>query len=237
LSQSIHAAIIAKLKGIILVSQNIKLTRYTDENLDEALVHIYQMAIELRKADELTAVSFLVTNNLLIKQSGCFYTATIDGKLAGYACFSFGTTNPDLRRLYYFAVPSNLQGLGLGSLVLKSIINSELTKPNGALTVACQPGLASFYEKLGFTNTGECKKFEGDGITEKVYYSQNEVPDVLLVYSHNPNAIPSSIIDEDVSYIPVDLGELVPHLPSVEKNFEIDLTSDLPQDMKRLLTP
>jgi GNAT superfamily N-acetyltransferase len=169
---------IVKLSRINPVSKNIKLTRYTDETLEEALVHIYQMAIELRKADELTAVSFLVTYNLLIKQSGCFYMATIDGKLAGYACFSFGITNPDIRRLYYFAVPSKLQGMGFGSLALKSIIDRELTKPNGALTVACQPAQAGFYEKLGFTNTGECHKFKGDSDNGKVYYSPSEEPDV-----------------------------------------------------------
>lgn len=194
----------------------IELTRYGVDEIEEAIPHIYAMAIELRKANELTGITFAVTYNLLSNQQGCFYTASKDGSIVGYACFSFGEYNPDIRRLYYFAVPNKVQGSGIGSKVIMTIINNELPSSNGALTVACKASLSSFYEKIGFINTG---------------VSEDCAQDVVLTYSKNSLIDPNYIIDQVVFYLSVDLNTLAPHLSVLEREFKLDLTSDLPKSL------
>lgn len=169
-----------------------------------------------------------MTCNLLVSGNGCFYTATINDELVGYACFSFGCHNPDLRRLYYIAVPGHLQGKGLGAKVLKSIIKSELPTPNGSLTVACQSSLTGFYEKQGFTNTGSCVDFYAPNQIAIKLPGANQERDEVLTYSNNPSRSPDSIIAEQVFIINVDMDDLVACIPSMEANFNIELSSDLP---------
>lgn len=186
---------------------DLKLSKYTKIDSQKIAMYVADMAIELVSAGEVAVASFVTTFMALEQSVGCLYTASKNDEVIGYALFTIGD-EADFRRLYFFAVAKKYQRKGLGSNLLKAFITEELKGPKAALTVACKPSLAKFYEKQGFFNTG----------------ISDDQDDVVLTYSNDSTADPYAIRKKKFNLLKVDVKRLVAEVAKVEKDFGVDLS-------------
>jgi len=121
----------------------------TKENQEEILIDAYKFSYLMIDAGEMKEAIFATVTTMLRTENGCFFSISEGDNKIAYGCFSYGRDDKKIRRLYYFAVHKEFRGRGIGKDALKLALESDVSLDHGC-TVACQPELRGFYEKLGF---------------------------------------------------------------------------------------
>lgn len=163
----------------------------TEENALELYQDILQLSSLMEDAGEKDYAVFTTVSILLREQNGCFFVITNDkDRKIGYGVFSYGTQIKELRRLYYYAINREFRGLYLGFESLQKALELEVSLDHGC-SVACNPYLKPFYEKLGFIY---CKKAEET-------LNKDEI--VMIISSFNGKQ-GCSLLDNEINLVQID---------------------------------
>ncbi|KAA1160876.1 GNAT family N-acetyltransferase [Pseudoalteromonas distincta] len=119
------------------------------DNFGEVIPDIFRFSYLMIDGGEMKEAVYCTATHMLQSNDGCFFTITHNDKKIAYGVFSYGLNNRNVRRLYYFAVEREHRQSGLGTKALKLAMETEVNIDHGC-TVACQPELRVFYEKVGF---------------------------------------------------------------------------------------
>ena len=135
-------------------------------SLDDGFINdIFRLSQLMEDAGEFKRIVFIIIYSTLLKHKGTFFIASIGNKKVAYGFLAHGTSDPNFRRLIYFAVEKDYRNKQIGFSTLKAIIRQETVLTSG-ISLACQDSLYTFYKKLGFEYLGKVEGLE---------YQENEI--------------------------------------------------------------
>jgi ribosomal protein S18 acetylase RimI-like enzyme len=118
-----------------------------------------------------------------------FLSATVDGRLAGFACFGPTALTEGAYDYYWLATDPAMQKKGVGR-ALCDAVEAEVAKRNGRLIVIWTSGMGDYapatrlYERIGYVLEGRIRDFykPGDDLLVYVKYLSNEIgTDALII--------------------------------------------------------
>lgn len=133
----------------------------TQDNASEVIPEAFRFSYLMIDGGEMKEAVYCTATDMLKSKNGCFFSITDNEKKVAYGVFSYGKENRKVRRLYYFAVEREFRGSGVGKQALELALKTEVDIDHGC-TVACQPELRPFYEKVGFRYYSSAKNRDNE---------------------------------------------------------------------------
>ena len=137
---------------------NIKIKTY--KKIRKSLIKdIYTLSklMEDEYKEEVLGRTFSIIHQYLKGKNGTFFIGYYNNQKVSFGILAHGISDPEFKRLKYFAVKKDSRNKSIGLNTLKKLISLEINLTSGC-GLTCSHELLHFYSKLGFRKVQTMKK-------------------------------------------------------------------------------